>query len=165
MNIRILSSLTGLTLTALISTSYAYDGFNDCSRYTGFSDDQRSSYKQSSVCVPVANVSGQEISVTLINNKSQGDTRTIKNGNVGEFTHKTQVPRGTAYNIIVKNTKGKIIYDSVKGEDAKAINLMGLLCLKNKDNIKCVPWVAIKPEKQVPYPNPDGNAKKPEGFN
>ncbi|MDF1759954.1 MAG: hypothetical protein P1U40_05415 [Coxiellaceae bacterium] len=167
MNNQIRLSVTGLALTALVGTAYAYDGFNDCSRYSGLNDSQRSTYKQSSICVPVANVSGQEISVTLLNSKTQGDTRTINNGNVGEFTHNNQVPRGTAFNIVVKNAKGKVIYDSVKGKDAKAINLMGLMCLKNNDNIKCVPWVAIKPQKQVPFTSTDaeGKNKNPEGLN
>ncbi|MDF1795758.1 MAG: hypothetical protein P1U63_04380 [Coxiellaceae bacterium] len=166
MNKHLILCLTSTALTALVGTSYAYDGFNDCSRYTGLNDSQRSSYKQSSICVPIANVSGQNLAVTLLRSEKQGDTRTIQNGNAGEFTHSTMVPRGTAFDIVVKNAKGKIVYDSLKDGDAKAINLMGLMCLKNKDAVKCVPWVAIKPQKQVPYPDPKADSsKKPEGFN
>ncbi len=151
-------------LAASTSSIYAYGGFNDCQRYTGLSDNQQNSYTQSSICVPVANVSDQELIVTLFNNKNHGDQQTIGEGNVGEFTHISQVPRGTSYDIAIQTKNNKIIYDSRKGKDAKVANLTGLICMKSLSAkeaaktikvipepaklgpIKCVPWLDTKPQ-------------------
>lgn len=154
-----------ISLLALSSTSaYAYSGFNDCQRYTGLSDNQQQTYTQSSICVPVANVSGQDLVVTLYNDKTHGDKQIIGEGNVGEFTHLNQVPRGTSYDIVVQTKNNKTIYDSLNGNDPKAINLTGLICMRSLSAkeaaktiqvvpkpakfgpIKCIPWTAIKPK-------------------
>ncbi len=153
-----------LSSCLLSSTALAYDGYNDCSRFTGLNAEQKSSYKTSSICVPIANVSGQDISVTMYNSPKQGDTRVIHDGNVGEFTHNQQVKRGQTYEVIIHDAKGKIVYDSVNGRDADVINLTGLMCEKMKTSVKCIPWLAIKPAEQMPYTGDEDN-KKPGGFN
>lgn len=154
-----------ISLLAASTTSlHAYSGFNDCQRYTGLSNEQQQTYKQSSICVPIANVSGEDLVVTLYKDKAHGDKQVIGEGNVGEFTHLNQVPRGTSYNIVVQTKNNKIIYDSLNGSDAKAVNLVGLICMKSLTAkqaaktiqvvpkpvkfgpVKCVPWTAIKPK-------------------
>lgn len=151
--------------TCASSQTLAYDGFNECQRYNNLSNSNRATYQSSTICVPVANTTGQPLIVTLLNSKYSGDKQTIAEGNVGTFTHNEQVKRGTSYNIIIQTQDNKTVYDSVNGKNAKAINLAGLLCMRTLSAaeakktihdttikpklgpIKCIPWVAIKPKR------------------
>ncbi len=154
-----------LIATCVTSQTFAYDGFNECQRYNNLTNNDRATYQSSPICVPVGNMSGQALIVTLLNSKNSGDTQTIAEGNVGAFTHNQSVKRGTSYNIIIQTQDKKVIYNSIKGNDAKAINSTGLLCMRTLSTaeakktitdttakpklgpIKCIPWVAVKPKR------------------